>query len=174
VLEYFCEISIIFKIQSNPKMKHLQPPHEIEIPTHQFSVFLAGSIDNGKAEFWQDNLVSELAESEIVILNPRRSDWDSSWEPVISNPLFKAQVEWELEGLERSDMIVLYFAPKSQAPISLLELGLFADSDKIVVCCPEGYWRKGNVDVVCQKYGIKQVADLEELKWAILDESRKV
>lgn len=154
-------------------MIHLQPPHEIEISKHQFSVFLAGSIDNGKAEFWQDDLVSALAETEIVILNPRRSDWDSSWDASISNPLFKAQVEWELEGLERADLIALYFAPNSQAPISLLELGLFADSNKTIVCCPEGYWRKGNVDIVCQKYGIRQVEDLEELKWAILEESRK-
>jgi hypothetical protein len=46
-------------------------------------------------------------------------------------------------------VICVYFDPKGQSPITLLELGLFHDKD-IIVCCPEGFWRKGNVDVnVC-------------------------
>jgi hypothetical protein len=52
-------------------------------------------------------------------------------------------------------MICYCFDPKGMAPITLLELGLFAQSDKkIVVCCPDGYWRKGNVDILCSRLGI--------------------
>ena len=36
----------------------------------------------------------------------------------------------------------------ARAPITLLELGLFARSGKLIVCCPDGYWRKGNIEVV--------------------------
>jgi hypothetical protein len=64
---------------------------------------------------------------------------------------------------ERASIIAMYFAPNSQAPITLLELGLFARSGRLVVCCPEGYWRKGNVDVVCATYGAPQVPDLGAL-----------
>ena len=57
----------------------------------------------------------------------------------------------------------MYFAPETKAPITLLELGLFARTGKAVVCCPEGFWRKGNVDVVCRMYDIPQVVTLDEL-----------
>lgn len=39
------------------------------------------------------------------------------------------------------------------SPISLLELGLFINSGKkIVVFCDPDYERKGNVEIVCEKY----------------------
>jgi hypothetical protein len=57
----------------------------------------------------------------------------------------------------------MYFAPATKAPITLLELGLAAGSGKLVVCCPEGFWRKGNVEVVCARYDIPLVADLEAM-----------
>jgi hypothetical protein len=48
-----------------------------------------------------------------------------------------------------------------------LELGLHARDGKLIVLCPEGFWRKGNVDIVCEKYGVKQVESFEELIKAI-------
>lgn len=61
----------------------------------------------------------------------------------------------------------MYFDPNTQSPISLLELGLHARGGKLIVLCPEGFWRKGNVDIVCEKYNVKQVASFEELIKAI-------
>ena len=60
-------------------------------------------------------------------------------------------------------MIAMYFAPRTKAPITLLELGLAARSGKAVVCCPAGFWRKGNVDVVCRRYSIPTVPSLNKL-----------
>ena len=60
-------------------------------------------------------------------------------------------------------MIAMYFAPETKAPITLLELGLFARTGKVIVCCPEGYWRRGNVEVVCARFGIARVATLDAL-----------
>ena len=60
-------------------------------------------------------------------------------------------------------MIVVYFDHKTTSPITLLELGLFSRTGKLIVCCQEGFWRKGNVDIVCKKYNIKQVENLSEL-----------
>jgi hypothetical protein len=51
-------------------------------------------------------------------------------------------VEWELEAQERADVIAMFFASETRAPITLLELGLFAGSGRLVVCCPEGFWRR--------------------------------
>lgn len=128
-----------------------------------FSVFLAGSIEMGQAENWQTQVEKGLVECDIVIFNPRRDDWDAKWKQHIDNPQFREQVEWELNALEQADVIVMYFDPSSKSPISLLELGLFGRTNKMIVCCPDGFWRKGNVDIVCARYAIKQVNTLEDL-----------
>jgi hypothetical protein len=39
---------------------------------------------------------------------------------------------------------------------------LFARSGKLLVCCPEGFWRKGNVEIVCARYGVPLVGELDE------------
>lgn len=120
-------------------------------------MFLAGSIEMGVAEDWQSRVATAFADrDELVLLNPRRDAWDASWEQSIDNPVFREQVEWELEGLARADVIALCLVPGTKSPISLLELGLHAASGKVVVHCPEGFWRKGNVDVVCARFGIER------------------
>ena len=138
----------------------LHAPEPLVFPPEATSVFLAGSIEMGGATEWQRDVTSALEDLPIVVLNPRRGDWDTSWTQSISNPEFCAQVTWELEALERATQIVMYFDPTTKAPVTLLELGLFATSGKLVVCCPEGYFRKGNVDIVCRRYGIPQVETL--------------
>lgn len=150
------------------KAIEIQPPNEIVSKPYFKKVFLAGSIEMGKAEDWQKRIIKDLSNNTIIFLNPRRKDWDSSWEQDISDPQFKEQVEWELNGLEKADIIVLYFDPETKSPISLLELGLHAHEDKMIVLCPKGFWRKGNVDIVCKKYGVKQVESFEELTEEIL------
>jgi hypothetical protein len=130
---------------------------------HRPSVFLAGSIDMGTADGWQQRVEAALADLDVVILNPRRAAWDSSWKQSIHEPKFREQVEWELDGLERATLVAVYFAPDSKAPITLLELGLIARGRRAVVCCPEGYWRKGNVEVVCARFGVPLLDDLPGL-----------
>jgi len=144
-------------------MKVIKPPQSIEIEPQTTTVFLAGSIDMGQAIDWQTMVTEELQGLPFTVLNPRRDDWDASWEQKITNPSFNTQVNWELDGLEKADIIAMYFAPASKAPITLLEMGLFAQSKKLIVCCPEGFWRKGNVDVVSKRYDIPQVETLAQL-----------
>jgi nucleoside 2-deoxyribosyltransferase len=133
------------------------------------AVFLAGSIEQDTAEKWQEALIRRLADCPVTILNPRRKAWDASWDQSIRHGEFRKQVEWELSAMERADCIVMYFDPNTKAPVTLLELGLFAASRKLIVCCPEGFWRKGNVDIVCEKYELKQARNLDELITTIKD-----
>jgi len=133
------------------------------------AVFTAGSIDMGKAINWQETLVKAFEnDKRVTFWNPRRDDWDSSWKQDITFKPFNEQVTWELKALEEADIIIFYFDPNGQAPITLLEFGLFANdqSKDIVVCCPKGYWRKGNVDIVCERYGIETCDNIEEvIEW---------
>ena len=145
-------------------MNVIKPPSEIIIPSGNKTVFLAGSIEMGVAELWADRIIDSFDESDnITFLNPRRIDWSSDWKQDISNDQFRWQVQWELEGLEMSDLIVLYLQPGTMSPISLLELGLFARDHKMVICCPDGFWRRGNVDIIAQRYYIKQVDNIDDL-----------
>lgn len=130
-----------------------KPPSQV--PAGGRCMFLAGSIEMRQAEDWQSRLAGAFADdADLALLNPRREAWDSSWRQSVDNPVFREQVCWELDGLDRADVIALYLAPGSKSPISLLEFGLHARSGKLVVLCPEGFWRRGNVEVVCARYGI--------------------
>ena len=155
----------------NPFMQVIFPPNKLPNADNKLKiVFLAGSIDMGKSVDWQTELAEMLpADWNGILLNPRRKNWDSSWVQSIENEQFKEQVEWELSGLELADLVIFYFAPESSAPITLMEFGLFARTKKSVVCCPEGFWRKGNVDIVCKKYNIFQVENLKDLATFVKD-----
>lgn len=142
---------------------HLRPPTALPDPIHEPSVFLAGSIEQGVAQDWQSLFVQALSPLDVLIFNPRREAWDASWVQSIDNPEFRQQVEWELQALEQANVIALYLDPSTRSPISMLELGLFAHTNKLIVCCPEGFWRKGNIDIVCARYHIEQATTLDEL-----------
>lgn len=138
-------------------MNVIKAPNE----TKRYSIFLAGSIEMGKARHWHEIVQEGLKEYDIDLLNPRRDSWDASWTQTIGNEKFRQQVEWELRSLETSDYIFLYFDPDTMSPVSLLEFGLYARSNKLLVCCPDGYWRKGNIEVACAKYGVPLINDLD-------------
>lgn len=154
-------MATIYKSPSRPK--------NLEYP----SIFLAGSIEMGKAEDWQTIVTNGLSDiPNLNIMNPRRDDWDSSWVQTIDNPQFNEQVTWELEMQENADVIIMYFDKDTMAPITLLELGLFGipNNENMIVCCPDGFYRKGNVDIVCDRYGIKQTNNINDL----IEMSRKL
>lgn len=137
---------------------------------NRISLFLGGAINQGAASNWQDKIAEAVQDQDILILNPRRDDWDASWKQSISDMRFFEQVHWELNAQEIADVMIYVFAPDSEeaktslAPITLLELGLFANSNKrILVCCPDNYWRKGNVEIICDRYNIPLFNSLDDL-----------
>jgi hypothetical protein len=141
------------------------PPQNIALRCRsKKSVFLAGSIEMGVAEDWQSTMGKWFLSMGWNIFNPRRTDWDSSWIQSYDNPQFNQQVSWELNALEKSDVILMYLDPNTKSPISLLELGLHATSKKLYVVCPDGFWRRGNVEMVCSTYDIPLFNTLEEYK----------
>ncbi len=115
-----------------------------------------------QADNWQKHAIEMLTNTEWIILNPRRLSWDSSWKQSKDDPQFREQVEWELNAQEVADKILMYLDPNTKSSISLMELGLFEGTHKMVVVCPEGFWRKGNVDIVCERYGVPQESTLED------------
>jgi len=130
------------------------------------TIFLAGSIAMGKVEDWQaeaEDKLGDYSDAELTVFNPRRDDFDDTLEQTASNPTLNEQINWEIDSMEEADYILMYFHPDTYAPITLLELGLHVHNIvKVVVCCPNGFYRQANVEIVCKKYDIPFFRDLDD------------
>jgi nucleoside 2-deoxyribosyltransferase-like protein len=144
-------------------MFYVQSPNSIDVTSPAMRIFLAGSIDSGMAEDWQSPVVDRLRDLDVVVFNPRRGAWTPGTSLDSEPEELRRQINWELDAIERSDLMAFYFATGTKSPISLLELGLVAGRKQAVVCCPPGFWRKTNVDVICHRFEIQQVSSLEDL-----------
>jgi hypothetical protein len=147
-------------------MIEIKAPNSDENIDHYLPrIFLAGSIEMGMAENWQTRVARDMADYEVVLLNPRRDDWDSSWKQSIDDPQFNQQVTWELNGIDDSEIVIFYFDPNTKSPITLMELGIVSNKQwgNVLVCCPDGFWRKGNVEMVCDRYEFPLVNTYEEM-----------
>lgn len=136
---------------------HPPLPQDVDKP----SVILYGSIE--KLD-WREDFAASLSDLPVIVLNPNRADWDSTWVEDISCSKFKEQVEWEMDYAQVADVIAFHFGSATAAPISLLELGMYAGTGKVVVHCDPGYPKLGNVQIVCAKYAIPMVSEMDELK----------
>lgn len=145
--------------------KEFQATEEYDLERYASSVFLGGSIAQDTAEKWQPKMVKALLEYDVAVLNPRRREWKGDMEQSVDNPEFVAQVLWEYRAMDKADVIVLYFAVGTPAPIVLQELGYYGAvrPKNLVVCCPDGFWRKGNVEVFCMDKGIFLVKTFEKM-----------
>lgn len=137
---------------------YIHTPPTFITPLTNKSIFLAGSIEQGTAENWQDEAISVFKSKGVWadVFNPRRDNWDSSWEQSIKNAEFNSQVTWELDMLDAADIVGMYFDSNTKSPITLLELGICSSKypKKTVVYCDPAFWRYGNVEIVCKRSGI--------------------
>ena len=114
------------------------------------TIFLAGTIDNGDSFNWQEELIELCKDLDIVFFNPRRKNWNGE---MPSNQL-EYQIKWEQEHLDRANYIVMCLLDNSKSQISLLELGLYAQSGKLLVFCNKAFYRYDNIRLTCHKYDI--------------------
>lgn len=143
--------------------------------SHKVKIFLAGTIDMGNSVDWQAQTLKALAEYPVSIYNPRRNDWDASWEQVITNDKFTSQVNWELDSLDNADIAFFNFLPKSLSPITLMEFGFYAPvPNKCIVICPDDFWRKGNVEIGCARHNVTLYHDFDRGLAALKTRIRKL
>jgi hypothetical protein len=129
----------------------------------KYTIFLAGAIDQGQAEDWQKKIARSLDDLDLLVLNPRRDDWDSSLEQVASNPEFKQQVMWEVTAMEAADLVVYVFTKDSKAPITFFEFGAFGTTKDAIVCAEDGFYRQGNLDIYCEHFDVPIYHNLDEM-----------
>lgn len=124
-----------------------------------FRIFLAGTIDNGNSVDWQKELIDMCEKNDnelskyLNIFNPRRAHWSKN----ADKEELENQIRWEQDHLDEADLIVMVLSDNSKSPISLLELGLYAESGKLIVFCTDKFYRFDNVRLTCEKYFIPLV-----------------
>lgn len=126
------------------------------------SVFLAGTIDNGNSFNWQDKTITELIKlgiKDLEVYNPRRKHWNDN----PSKEDMEYQIKWEQNHLDKADIIAMVLLDDSKSPISLLEMGLYANTDKLIVFCTPNFYRWDNVRLTCEKYHIELIQDTHPL-----------
>ncbi|PSR90603.1 hypothetical protein BD289DRAFT_481552 [Coniella lustricola] len=113
----------------------------------------------------------------LTFYDPYQPNWDSTWkEDYNTDARYKAQTDWELAHIASSTFHVSYFDPRAKAPVTLLEFGLTAwhkGKDSVLVGCPPGFWKRGNVVAVCQRRGILVEDSLDGLVKRLLDRARE-
>ena len=130
------------------------------------TVFLAGTIDGGDSFNWQEAIINRCDELDVTFYNPRRIEWNET--------NIEYQIKWEQEHLDNADIIIMCLLNESKSPISLLELGLYAQSGRIIVFCNPEFYRYTNVKLTCQKYNIPLYSvNLDNMKVIIENEIRK-
>ena len=149
-------------------MPVIKPGTDVKPDPNLMSIFLAGSIEMGKARGWQKEVGSKLGD-KFNVYDPRRDDWDISWTD--DNQELTNQILWEQEKLALCGFVLFYFDPETKSPITLLELGQCLQRDQYVcVVCPKGYWRRLNVELTCRVYGVIIREDLNEVVDQIIEE----
>lgn len=128
------------------------------------SVFLAGSIEMGRAEMWQPRVAERFLSEGYNVFDPRRDEWDAGWEQdPTPGTLFERQVSWELDHIHRADLVFFRFGAEGPAIVSMLEAGLVIGRGKpVVILADAGYMRRGNLVITARRAGVPIFGTEEE------------
>lgn len=143
------------------------PTYPLIVGNWDKTIFLAGSINNGETEDWQQEIGEFFEKQKFRVFNPRRKDWNKEQNVSEITDYLKTQINWELDHLHKCSHVLFYFRDDKLAPISLLELGLafcnFHVSNIYVIIDPS-YPRMANVITTCEFYGIDTYGNFEQFK----------
>jgi len=139
-------------------MRYLEAPTQFS--GRERTLFLAGGISGCRD--WQRELVARLAETDLVILNPRRANF-----PMGDPAAGREQIEWEFRHQRRATMAAFWFPPETLCPITLYELGAWSmllDKPLFVGTDP-AYARRFDVEVqlALARPEVRVVGSLAEL-----------
>jgi hypothetical protein len=139
--------------------RYVEAPFEYVPNPGDLSLFLAGGITD--CPDWQQWLRVRLADSELVILNPRRADF-----PIDDPNAAFEQIRWEYKHLRLATAISFWFCDRTLNPIVLYELGAWSMTNKpIFVALDPDYERRADVEVQTElaRPDVRIVYSLEEL-----------
>jgi hypothetical protein len=126
------------------------------------SLFLGGGITG--CPDWQAQMLDLLKDLDIWVYNPRRKDFN-----VKDSSASAVQVQWEHLCLGESAAKLFWFPCETLCPITLYELGYWANSPNLFVGCHPDYARKWDVEFQLSlvNSSVKVVDTLEALSMQV-------
>ena len=129
---------------------------------------------------WQSKFAQGIAsianpdDGLIMFKNAKYLIINSKYIPVITpDPMIPENTElfnkynWILEMANASDIIFCNILKKTTSPIPLMEFGLFATSQKLVMRCPETYPYFQLVKLICERSNIPLLQSKSTVKDAL-------
>jgi hypothetical protein len=121
-------------------MRYIEAPTEYLSQGTDLALFLAGGITG--CPDWQKEMVGKLSGSDLILLNPRRANWE------MKAGMEEEQIAWEKKHLLGADAILFWFPAESLCPIALYELGAWHCRPKrLFMGCHPDYKRKKDVEI---------------------------
>lgn len=120
-------------------MRYIEAP--TEYTGNDQALFLAGGLSG--CYDWQKDLASLLSNTDLAILNPRRTNFP------MHNPHAAAeQIAWEYRHLRKVSIISFWFPPETLCPIALYELGAWSMTTKpLFIGIHPDYQRKQDIEI---------------------------
>lgn len=144
-------------------------PEKPKLNGNAMSVFLAGITTSTNEADWRQSLTNALINYPVTIFNPNRPDWDGTWREDFSDHRWEEQVSWELDMQDAADIVVFFFHKSTDAPISLLELGMAIRTKRVIVCAQNEYRKRGNIEAVCRRFGVQLLSTEVQLRDSLID-----
>lgn len=138
-------------------MKYIECPQIYE--GGKKSLFMAGGITGCRN--WSKDLVEMLKETELILLNPRRKNYN----PLAPN-IETEQITWEFDHLKRASATSFWFSPETLCPITLYELGKKTAGRKpLFIGVDSKYARKIDIEIQTrlERPEVKIAYSVEEL-----------
>lgn len=121
-------------------MRVIEAPGILPESNDYYDLFLAGGITD--CPDWQKEVLRKLANTDLTILNPRRST-------PFTGDIADEQIRWEYKALRAVDTVLFWFPEQTVCPISLFELGVFSQrkNTRLVVGTHPNYSRRMDVQI---------------------------
>lgn len=143
----------------------------------KFFIVLVGSMETETAPPWQEKVADMLKDLPIEVVNRHPNDFDPNLkqDPYKRAKTFGERIRLDMDihkwifRYRKSGFITVYFHPSTKSePLDLVmldELGLL--HEKLIVCCPDGYFNKGGVQEICQRREITLIETYKEFEEVI-------
>jgi hypothetical protein len=146
-------------------MKVVESPNTYSPDPEARRLYLAGGITG--CPDWQQEMVHLLAQTELVIFNPRRQHF-----PIDDPSAAEEQIRWEHQHLRLASDILFWFPCETLCPIALYELGAWSMTDKpIYVGVHPEYRRRQDIDIQTEltRPQVEIVYSLQDLAGQVVD-----
>jgi hypothetical protein len=141
-------------------------PKDAGYERYRARVFVAGTSEESMGTEWRGQVVAGLEDLPIAIVKSRLAERGGAGEQRCWNPQFRSHVKRERAGLDDADVVLMYLGRGPACARLMLDLGSLVMErlgNTLVVCCPEEFELRGDVEMMAERQEICLVESLDEM-----------